>query len=85
MDVLLYKMAGMVQNWMILCTAEKKVVETDIQWRSGIWQKQFCGFRTEENGNEVRRVSVPDQHGRSGAPQLQGGKVCNLANSVRLM
>jgi hypothetical protein len=29
MDVLLCKMAGMVQNWIILCTAEKKVLETD--------------------------------------------------------
>lgn len=60
-------------------------------------KKQLYGFRTEETGNEVRRVSVSDQHGRSGALSCKKGRYhnlegstpevwwCRMANSMKLM
>ena len=97
MDVLLYKMAGMVQNWIILCTAEKKVVETDYNGDQEFGKNSFVALELKKLGTRLEefpsRINMEDlahyscKEGRYNNLEVPVPEAwwCNLVNSMRLM
>lgn len=98
MDVLLYKMAGMVQNWIILCTTEKKewLRQITVEIRNlaknssvGLELKKL-GMRLEEFPSRINMEDLAHYSRKEGRYNNLEVPVpeawwCSMSNSMKLM